>query len=62
LSTIEMPAAVTIPLVTKTRSAPADYGGPAAAHRGPIATAIETLAGEISGRPMRQRKWWALWQ
>ena len=62
LSTIEMSAAVTIPLVTKTRSAPADYGGPAAAHRGPIATAIETLAGEISGRPMRQRKWWAVWQ
>ena len=62
LSTVEMPAAVTIPIIAKTRSAPADYGGPAAAHRGPIATAIETLAGEISGRPMRQRKWWALWQ
>jgi pilus assembly protein CpaE len=62
LTTIEMPAAVTIPLVAKTRSGPADYGGPAAAHRGPIATAIETLAGEISGRPMRQRKWWAVWQ
>ena len=62
LSTIEMSAAVTIPLLTKTRSAPADYGGPASAHKGPIATAIETLAGEISGRPIRQRKWWALWQ
>jgi Flp pilus assembly CpaE family ATPase len=61
LSTIEMPAAATIPFVSKTRSAPADYGGPAASHRGPIATAVETLAGEISGHPMRQRKWWPLW-
>jgi pilus assembly protein CpaE len=62
LSTIEMPAAVTIPLVTKTRSAAADYGGPASAHRGPIATAIEALAGEISGRPIRERQWWEIWR
>lgn len=62
LTAIEMSATATIPVVTKSRSAPADYGGPAAAHRGPIATAVETLAGEISGRPMRQRKWWAVWQ
>lgn len=62
LGTIEMPAAVTIPVVTRNRNGPAEYGGPAAAHRGPIAQAIEALAGEISGRPVRQAKWWTPWR
>jgi hypothetical protein len=62
LETIEMQPAVTIPLMSKPSTGPADYGAPAAAHRGPIAQGIEALAGEISGKPVRERPWWALWQ
>jgi len=58
LDTIEMQAVLTIPPVSKSRSSPAHYGAPLAAHRGPIAQAIETLAAEISGQPVTQKKWW----
>lgn len=62
LGTIEMSAAAVIPFLQKKRTRGADYGGPVAAHRGPITNAIEALAGEISGRPVRPGRWWMPWR
>jgi pilus assembly protein CpaE len=62
LDTIEMQAALAIPLMSKSHASSAHYGEPQAAHRGPIAQAIETLAGEISGRPAAPGKWWPPWR
>lgn len=62
MSTVEMPAIATIPLVTRLPSGQAADGIPQAAQRGPIAQAVEVLAGEISGRPVARKKWWWPWQ
>lgn len=62
LGAVEMKASVVMPLIKNMRATAAEYGAPAAAHRGPVAEAVASLAGEISGRPTASRKWWAPWR
>lgn len=62
LSTVGMQATHAIPFSPKINPSFADYGKPAAAIGGPIAEAVETLAAEISGRPMAKKKWWSKWR
>lgn len=62
LENVEMRPIASIPVISGSRGKPADYGGPAAAHRGPIANAVASVASEITGRSLAPTKWWKPWR